>query len=75
MTFATEFRQTYLGYAKQDPRVYGKKWLAIRAQLYALLGSGEPLTISDGKSSYPLPPADVANWRAPFEACGLGASW
>ncbi len=44
MNFATEFAQTYLGYAKHDPRVYGKKWLAVRARLYALLGSGEPLT-------------------------------
>jgi hypothetical protein len=75
MNFATEFRQTYLGYAKQDPRVYGKKWLAIRARLYALLGSGEPLTVSAGTGSYQLPPIDAANWRAPFEACGLGGTW
>jgi len=75
MNFATEFAQTYLGYAKQDSRVYGKKWLAMRARLYALLGSGEPLTISAGKDSYQLPPIDAANWRKPFEACGLGASW
>jgi hypothetical protein len=75
MNFATEFAQTYLGYAKRDPRVYGKKWLATRARLYALLGSGEPLTISGGKDSYQLPPIDAAGWRKPFEACGLGASW
>jgi hypothetical protein len=75
LKFATEFAQTYLGYAKNDPRVYGKKWLALRARLYALLGSGEPLTISAGKNSYQLPPIDAANWRKPFEACGLGDSW
>ena len=75
MNFATEFAQTYLGYAKNDPRVYGKKWLALRARLYALLGSGEPLTISAGKNSYQLPPIDAANWHVPFEGCGLGDSW
>jgi hypothetical protein len=76
MNFATEFAQTYLGYAKHDPQVYGKKWLALRARLYALLGSGQPLTISAGKDSYQLPPIDAANWRQPFERCGLsGDSW
>jgi hypothetical protein len=75
MKFATEFSQTYLGYAKQDPQVYGKKWLALRARLYALLGSGEPLKILAGKDSYQLPPIDAANWRKPFEGCGLGADW
>jgi hypothetical protein len=75
MNFATEFAQTYLGYAKQDPRVYGKKWLALRARLYALLGSGQPLTILAGKDSYRLPPIDAADWRKPFERCGLGDSW
>jgi hypothetical protein len=75
MNFATEFAQTYLGYAKNDPQVYGKKWLALRARLYALLGSGQPLTISAGKDSYQLPPIDAANWRKPFERCGLGDSW
>jgi hypothetical protein len=75
MNFATEFAQTYLGYAKNDERVYGKKWLALRARLYALLGSGKPLTISAGKDSYQLPPIDAAGWRTPFERCGLGDSW
>jgi hypothetical protein len=75
MNFATEFRQVYLGYLHTDPRVYGKKWLAIRARLYTMLGWGRPLTISAGKSSYRLPPVDVANWQAPFEGCGLGGGW
>jgi hypothetical protein len=75
MNFATEFHQNYLGYDKHDPRVYGKKWLALRARLYTLLGSGRPLTISAGKDSYRLPPVDAPNWQAPFEACGLGAGW
>ena len=74
--YATEFRQTWLGYAKNDPQVYGKRWLATRSRLYALLGSGEPLTISAGKNSYQLPPIDAANWRRPFERCGVsGDSW
>ena len=75
MKFATEFAQTWLGYARNDPAVYGKKWLAQRARLYALLGSGDPLTISAAKNSYVLPPVDAADWRQPFERCGLGDSW
>jgi hypothetical protein len=75
MNYATQFRQTYLGYAKQDPRVYGKNWLSLRARFYAFLGSGEPLTISAGKDSYQLPAIDAADWRKPFERCGLGDSW
>jgi hypothetical protein len=75
MDFATEVAQTYLGYAKNDPRVYNKRWLALRSRFYALLGSGEPLTIAAGKSSYQLPPIDAAGWRTPFERCGLGDSW
>jgi hypothetical protein len=75
MNFATDFQQLYLGYAKHDDRVYGKNWLALRSRLYALLGSAKPLTISAGKESYQLPALDAAGWRAPFEGCGLGASW
>ena len=75
MNFGTEFAQTYLGYAKNDPRVYGKRWLALRSRFYALLGSGEPLTIAAGKSSYQFPPIDAANWRTPFERCGLDDNW
>lgn len=71
MDLATEFAQSWLGYAKNDPRVYGKQWLALRARLYALLGSGEPLKISAGKSSYQLPPVDAAEWRPKFERCGV----
>jgi hypothetical protein len=75
MNYATQFRQSYLGYAKNDPRVYDKKWLALRTQVYALLGSGEPLTISAGKDSFQFPAIDAADWRKPFERCGLGDSW
>jgi hypothetical protein len=32
--------------------------------------SGQPLTISAGKSSYRLAPVGAANWRAPFDGCG-----
>jgi hypothetical protein len=76
MNFATEFAQTYLGYAKNDPRVYGKEWLTLQARLYALLGSGRPLTIAAGDSHYQLPPIDAADWRQRFERCGLdGDGW
>ena len=74
--YATSFRQQWLGYGKNDDRVYGRRWLAKRARLYALLASGKPLTIAAGKSSYQLPPIDAANWRTPFERCGVsGDSW
>ncbi len=75
MNMATDFRQTYLGFRRQDPQLYGKRWMAIKSRLLDLIGSGEPLTISAGTSSYRLPPIDAANWRAPFDACGKAGSW
>jgi hypothetical protein len=75
MNFATDFQQLYLGYAKHDERVFGKKWFALRSRLYALLGSAKPQPISAGKDSYQLPAIDAAGWCAPFKGCGLGAGW
>jgi hypothetical protein len=71
MNFATEFRQIYLGYLHSDPRVYGKKWLAVRARLYALLGSGEPLTISAGKTATSF----RASMRRTGESRSTPAAW
>ena len=59
MNFATEFRQTYLGYAKQVPRVFGKKWNAVKSRLLDVLDSNGPLTISAGNDSYQLSAIDA----------------
>jgi hypothetical protein len=69
MNFATEFRQTYLGYAKHDPAVFGKKWNAIKSRLLDMLDSRGPITISAGKDSYRPPPVDAGNWHKGLEAC------
>ena len=34
----TDFRQTYLGYLKSDPRVFGKQWNAIKSRLHRHAG-------------------------------------
>jgi len=81
MTFKGEFEEPFedvdatfvqwdLGYRRQDPDLYTKKWDAVRDRLLDLLDSGARLTISAGKDSYELPPVDAKNWRKPFEECG-----
>lgn len=67
---ATSFLQWDLGFRRQDPALYDRKWKAVRNRLLDLLGSGAPLTISAGKHRYQLPPNDAAGWRQAFEACG-----
>ena len=67
---ATTFEQGDLGYRRQDPDLYSKKWEALRDKLLDVLSSGEPLTISAGKDNYQLPPVDAKDWRKPFEGCG-----
>jgi hypothetical protein len=67
---ATEFLQWDLGFRRQDPELYGKRWKAMLSRLLDLLGSGKPLVISAGKDSYQLPPNDAKNWREPFDGCG-----
>jgi len=66
----TTFMQFDLGYRRQDPALYGKKWEALRDRLLDLLDSGKSLTISAGRESYTLPPVDAANWRKPLAQCG-----
>ena len=46
---ATTFRQWDLGFARQDPDLYRKKWKVVRDRLLDILDSGKPLTI-DRKS-------------------------
>ena len=67
---ATEFLQWDLGFRRQDPELYGKRWKAMLSRLLDMLGSGQSLTISAGKDSYQLPPNDAKNWREPFDGCG-----
>jgi hypothetical protein len=68
--FVTTFLQFDLGYRRQDPELYGKKWEALRDRMLDLLDSGKPLTISAGKDSYSLPPIDANGWRKPIGECG-----
>lgn len=81
MTFKGEFEEPFediagtfvqwdLGFRRQDPDLYMKKWDALRDRLLDLLDSGARLTISAGKDGYELPPVDAKNWRRPFEKCG-----
>jgi hypothetical protein len=68
--FATTFVQTYLGYAKRDPRVFGKAWDAQKARVLDMLDSHSPITISAGKDSYQLPAIDAGDdWHKKLDAC------
>jgi hypothetical protein len=64
------FVQWDLGFARQDPKLYGKRWNTIKSRLLDLIASGEPLKLSAGKSSYQLPSTDITNWKEPLQACG-----
>jgi hypothetical protein len=66
----TTFLQWDLGFRRQDPELFGKRWKAVEKRLFDLLESGEPVTISAGGNSYQLPPNDAQGWRAPFDGCG-----
>jgi hypothetical protein len=68
--YATTFAQSDLGYDRQDPGLYEKKWEAVRDRMLNLLGSGKKLTISAGGDSYSLPPIDAKGWRKAFGECG-----
>ncbi|MBI5265473.1 MAG: hypothetical protein HY852_27075 [Bradyrhizobium sp.] len=70
MNLATTFRQTYLGYARHDPRVFGDKWNAQKARFLDLLDAKGAITISAGKDSYQLPPIDAGKWHKALKECG-----
>jgi hypothetical protein len=67
---AMDFIQYDLGFRRQDPELYGKRWNRIKTRLLDLIGSGEPLTVSAGRRSYKIPAAAVSGWKEPFKACG-----
>jgi hypothetical protein len=65
----TDFAQTYLGYDRHDPLVFGKKWNAIKAQLLNMLDADGPITVSAGSHSYQLPAIDAGAWHKGLEEC------
>ena len=65
----TDFRQTYLGYLKSDPRVFGKQWNAIKSRLLDMLDAQGPVTIAAGDHSYRLPPIEAGDWSRGLKAC------
>jgi len=65
----TDFRQSYLGYLHSDPRVFGKKWNAVKARLLNMLDSNGPITISAGGRSYRLPAIEAGDWHKALDSC------
>jgi hypothetical protein len=65
----TDFRQSYLGYLHSDPRVFGRKWNAVKARLLNLLDSNGPITISAGDHNYRLPPIEAGDWHKALDSC------
>jgi hypothetical protein len=63
----TQFLQWDLGYKRQDPNLYEKKWHELENRLFDLLDSGKPLTISAEGKSYVLPAVDAPRWRQRFQ--------
>ena len=66
----TTFVQWDLGFSRQDPELFGKRWDKIYLRLLDLIGSGQPLIISSGKASYRLPPPDAPGWKEALAKCG-----
>jgi hypothetical protein len=62
----TGFVQADLGYARDDPELYEKKWHALEARFFDLLDSGQPLTIAAEGHSYALPAIKIIRWRQRF---------
>lgn len=69
---AANFYQPYLGYDKNDPRVYGKRWQELESRLLDVLESQSGFTIAAGEANYHLPGVDIDKWRRPFDLCGYG---
>jgi hypothetical protein len=60
------FVQWDLGFRRQDPDLFGKRWKRLERRFVDLLDSGQPLMISAGGRGYTLPPANAANWKKQF---------
>ncbi len=63
----TGFVQWDLGYARQNPGLYEKKWKQLESRLFDLLDSGQKLTVSAEGRSYVLPPINVRKWKSRFK--------
>jgi hypothetical protein len=63
----THFVQWDLGYRRQDPNLYEKKWHQLESRVFDLLESGQPLTISAEGHNYVLPAVNVSRWRQRFQ--------
>jgi hypothetical protein len=62
----THFVQWDLGYRRQDPNLYEKKWHQLESRVFDLLESGQPLTISAEGRNYVLPAINASRWRQRF---------
>jgi hypothetical protein len=67
---ATNFLQWDLGYSRQDPELFGKRWNRHLSRLLDLMETASPLTVSSRTGSYQLPKIDAPNWRTSIEKCG-----
>jgi len=63
----THFLQWDLGFRRQDPALYGKRWHVLESRLFDLLDSGQPLTISAEGKRYVLPAVDAPRWKERFK--------
>jgi len=66
-TSPSPFVQWDLGYPRQGPGLYEKKWHQLENRLFDLLDAGPPLTISAEGKSYVLPAVDAPQWRRRFQ--------
>jgi hypothetical protein len=63
----THFVQWDLGYSRQDPNLYERKWHRLESRFFDLLDSGRPLTISAEGRNYVLPAVNASRWRQRFQ--------
>ena len=63
----THFVQWDLGFRRQDPALYGKKWKRLEHRFLDLLDSSQRLTISAAGRSYVLPAVNIPKWKKRFE--------
>ena len=63
----THFVQWDLGFKRQDPELYGRRWKRLESRLLELLDSGRPLTVSAEGGSYGLPAVKVRGWKERFK--------
>lgn len=66
----TTFVQWDLGFSRQDPELFGKRWDRLLSRLLSLIERADPLVISTARSEYRLPRVDAPGWRSAIEKCG-----